>query len=48
MTDILIRNATIVTVDPDRRVIENGSLAITKDRISAIGADADLASLGTG
>jgi cytosine/adenosine deaminase-related metal-dependent hydrolase len=47
MTDILIRNATIVTVDPDRRVIENGALAITKDRVTAIGADEDLASLAT-
>lgn len=43
MTDILIRNVTAVTVDPDRRVIEGAAIAITGDRISAIGADAELA-----
>lgn len=45
MTDILIRHATLVTIDPERRVIEDGALAITADRITAIGADAELAQL---
>ncbi|AXI43976.1 amidohydrolase family protein [Sulfitobacter sp. SK011] len=45
MTDILIRHATLVTVDPDRRVIEDGTLAITADRITALGTDAELAAL---
>lgn len=36
--DLLIRCATIVTVDLKRRVIENGWIAIDADRISAIGA----------
>lgn len=37
--DLLIRCATIVTVDSERRVIENGWIAIDADRISAIGKD---------
>lgn len=48
MTDILIRHATLVTVDPDRRIIEDGALAITADRITAIGADTELAHLADG
>lgn len=35
--DLLLRCATIVTVDPDRRVIEDGWIAVTGDRISGIG-----------
>ncbi|OCW59601.1 amidohydrolase family protein [Hoeflea olei] len=35
--DLLVRCASIVTVDADRRVIENGWIAIDADRISAIG-----------
>lgn len=38
--DLLIHCATIVTVDPDRRVIEGGWIAIDGDRIAAIGTDA--------
>lgn len=37
MPDLLLRCATIVTVDPDRRVIEDGWIAVTGDRISGIG-----------
>ncbi len=43
MTDILITNATIVTMDPERRVIENGAIAIAGDRIAEIGATDELA-----
>lgn len=43
MTDLLIRHATAITVDADRRVIEDASIAIAGDRIAAIGPDADLA-----
>ena len=43
MTDILITNATIVTMDGDRRVIENGAIAIAGDRIAEIGTTEDLA-----
>ena len=43
MTDILITNATIVSMDRDRRVIENGAIAIAGDRIVEIGTTEDLA-----
>ncbi|MGR3526970.1 MAG: amidohydrolase family protein [Paracoccaceae bacterium] len=35
--DLLLHCATIVTVDPDRRVIEGGWIALDGDRIAAIG-----------
>lgn len=35
--DLLIHCATIVTVDPDRRIIEAGWIAVDADRITAIG-----------
>ena len=37
MADIIITNGIVVTIDPDRRVIENGAIAIEKDRIVAVG-----------
>lgn len=37
MTDFLLRHGTIVTVDKERRIIENGALAIEGDRIVDIG-----------
>lgn len=40
--DLIIRNATIYTMDQDRRVIDRGSLAVQGDRIARIG-QADLA-----
>lgn len=45
MTHILIRHVTAITVDADRRVIEDAAIAITGDRITAIGPDTDLAAL---
>ena len=39
--DILIRNVTAITVDAQRRVIENGWIAVTGDRISGIGGIED-------
>ncbi|WP_264212234.1 amidohydrolase family protein [Leisingera thetidis] len=45
MTSILIRHATALTVDADRRVIEDAAIAIEGDRIAAIGRDAELAPL---
>jgi cytosine/adenosine deaminase-related metal-dependent hydrolase len=35
--DLLVSCATIVTVDTDRRVLENGWIAVSGDRIAAIG-----------
>ncbi len=37
MTDILIRGGTVVAMDEARRVIEDGAVAITGDRIAAVG-----------
>ena len=37
MTDILIEHATVITVDPERRVIEDGAIAIVGNRIEAVG-----------
>jgi 5-methylthioadenosine/S-adenosylhomocysteine deaminase len=41
--DILIRNAYVVTVDPERRVFTDGYVAFRDGKISAIGAMDDLA-----
>lgn len=35
--DILIRNGTVIAVDPERRIIADGALAIKGDRIVAVG-----------
>ena len=43
MTDILIRHVTAVTVDAERRVIDNAAIAVTGDRITAIAPDDELA-----
>ncbi|CAN5690211.1 amidohydrolase [soil metagenome] len=40
--DILIDKGTIVTIDPERRVITDGSIAILGDRILDIGKSAEL------
>ena len=47
MHDILIRNATVITMDPERRVIEDGAVAIDGARIAAVGPSAEVAR-GTG
>lgn len=38
MTDILITNGTIVTQDEERRIITDGAVAVTGDRITAVGS----------
>ncbi|MEM9812226.1 MAG: amidohydrolase family protein [Pseudomonadota bacterium] len=43
MADIRIDNATVITMDTDRRVIDQGSVAIEKDRIVAVGPTAEVA-----
>ena len=35
--DILIENGTVVTVDPQRRVIRNGAVAVVKNKIKEVG-----------
>jgi cytosine/adenosine deaminase-related metal-dependent hydrolase len=42
MADIIITNGIVVTMDPQRRVIENGAVAIEKDRIVAIGTTEEI------
>jgi len=42
MADIIISGGTIITVDPARRIIENGAVAIVKDRIVDIGPAAEI------
>ncbi|MBM3547641.1 MAG: amidohydrolase family protein [Alphaproteobacteria bacterium] len=42
MADLLIAGGVVVTMDPSRRVIEDGAVAVTGDRIAAVGASADL------
>jgi 5-methylthioadenosine/S-adenosylhomocysteine deaminase len=37
MADIIIISGLVVTMDPQRQVIENGAVAIEKDRIVAVG-----------
>lgn len=40
--DLLVHRGTVVTMDPARRVIEDGAVAIAGDRIVAVGAAAEL------
>lgn len=40
--DLLIVRGTVITVDPGRRVIEDGAVAIKGDRIVAVGGSAEL------
>ena len=42
MADILITHGIVVTMDPARRVIEDGAVAITGDRITDIGTTAEI------
>jgi 5-methylthioadenosine/S-adenosylhomocysteine deaminase len=42
MADILITHGVVITVDPQRRIIEDGAIAIEKDRIVDIGTTADI------
>jgi 5-methylthioadenosine/S-adenosylhomocysteine deaminase len=40
--DLIVRGGTIVTMDGEHRVIENGAIAITGGRITAVGAAAEI------
>ena len=37
MADIIIRNGTVIAIDPERRIIADGAVAIEGDRIVAVG-----------
>ncbi len=41
--DLLITGGTVITMDPSRRVLEDGAVAIKGDRIIAVGASRELA-----
>ena len=41
--DLIIEGAYVVTLDPDRPVIVDGSVAVTGDRITAVGSAAEVA-----
>lgn len=43
MADILVEHGTVITMDPQRRVIEDGSVAIGNGRILAVGPAAEVA-----
>ena len=40
--DILIKNGIIITMDPTRRVIMDGAVAVEKDRIIDVGPSPEL------
>lgn len=41
--DLIVRGGTVVTMDAERRVIEDGAIAVADGRIVAIGASAEIA-----
>jgi cytosine/adenosine deaminase-related metal-dependent hydrolase len=43
MTGLIIRHVTAVTMDPQRRVLEDATIVVKDDRIAAIGPDAGIA-----
>ena len=42
MTATVFRNATVIPVDPERRIIENGAVRVVDDRIAQVGPDAQV------
>jgi 5-methylthioadenosine/S-adenosylhomocysteine deaminase len=44
LVDLVIRGGTVVTMDPQSRLIENGAVAVRSNRIVAVGSQAEIAS----
>lgn len=44
MTAIVFRHATVIPVDPQRRIIEDGAVRVVDDRIDQVGPDAEVLS----
>lgn len=42
MADLIIANGIVITVDPERRILEDGAVAVSKDRITDVGPTRDL------
>jgi 5-methylthioadenosine/S-adenosylhomocysteine deaminase len=42
MSNLMIKNGILITMDPDRRIIENGAVAISDDKIVAVGRTEDV------
>ena len=40
--DLLLKNAILVTVDPRRRILWNGAMAVENGRIAALGDSEEL------
>ena len=43
--DTLISHGCVITIDPQRRIIEDGAVAVKGDRIVAVGETSSLSSL---
>ncbi|TRW97207.1 amidohydrolase family protein [Paracoccus sp. M683] len=43
MTATIFRHATVIAMDPQRRIIEDGAVRVTGNRIQAVGASAEIA-----
>ncbi|UUZ70279.1 hypothetical protein LP416_15030 [Polaromonas sp. P2-4] len=43
--DLLIEHGTVISMDAQRRVIEDGAVAVRADRIVAVGTTAELRAL---
>jgi cell division protein FtsL len=41
--DLIVQNGTVVTMNNERRVIENGAIAVAKSEIVAVGTFAEIA-----
>lgn len=42
MNQIIIKNGILITMDPDRRIIDDGAIVINGDRILAVGKTSDI------